>query len=172
MRTSLLVAVTSLALLVGAAAEAQPTAPAGAPQAAPPPPPPYGMPISLAEAKKAADAAIAEAGKTGFPSAVAVVGPAGDLIYFERMDNANISTTWLAQEKAKTAATFRRPSKLFEDRLQGGATYLLGLDGAMPVGGGVPLVIGGKVVGAIGASGAPSSGPDEQVAQAGAAAVK
>jgi uncharacterized protein GlcG (DUF336 family) len=171
MRVALLAAVTLVSLFSGATSDAQQSAPAGAPPAAPAPLP-YGMPIGLADAKKAADAAIAEAGKTGFASAVAIVGPAGDLIYFERMDNANISTTWLAQDKAKTAATFRRPSKLFEDRVQAGSTYVLGLDGAIPVGGGVPLVKEGHIIGAIGASGAPSSGPDEQVAQAGAAAVK
>jgi len=165
------VALSGVASAQQSAAPAGSGAPAAAP-GAPPPPLPYGMPISLADAKKAAAAAIAEVGKTGFASAVAIVGPAGDLIYFERMDNANLSTTWLAQKKAQTAATFRRPSKLFEERVQSGATYLLGLEGAMPVGGGVPLVQNGHVVGAIGASGAPSSGPDEQVAQAGAAAVK
>jgi glc operon protein GlcG len=171
MRASFFVSLTlGIALVAGAAAAQAPqTAPA---PAAAPAPLPYGMPIALADAKKAADAAIAEAGKTGFASAVAIVGPAGDLIYFARMDNANISTSWLAQKKAQTAATYRRPSKLFEDRVQTGSTYVLGLEGAMPVGGGVPLVIDGKIVGAIGASGAPSSGPDEQVAQAGAAALK
>lgn len=168
MRSASLLTLTLGLMLAGSAVSAQQASP---PAAAPPPSPPYGLPISLANAKKAAAAAIAEAGKTGFPSAVAIVGPSGDLIYFERMDNANISTTWLAQKKAQTAATFRRPSKLFEDRLQAGSTYILGLEGAIPVGGGVPLVMGGKVVGAIGASGAPSSGPDEQAAQAGAAAL-
>lgn len=171
MRSSLIVSLMLGAVLCvsGAAAQAPQ---GGAPAAAPPPPMPYGMPVSMADAKKAVEAALAEAPKTGFNFAVAVVGPAGDLIYFARMDNANISTSWLAQKKAVTAATFRRPSKLFEDRVQGGATYVLGLEGAMPVGGGVPLVIDGKIVGAIGASGGPSSVPDEQVAQAGAAALK
>jgi uncharacterized protein GlcG (DUF336 family) len=145
---------------------------AGAPAAASPPVLPYGLPIAMADARRAVEAALAEAQKTGFNFAVAVVGPAGDLIYFARMDNANISTSMLAQRKAQTAATFRRPSKLFEDRVQGGATYVLGLEGVIPVGGGVPLVMDGKIVGAIGASGGPTSGPDEQVAQAGAAALK
>ena len=170
MRSSLVVFLLLSTGLVASMASAQ--APQGGAPAAPPPVLPYGMPISMTDAKKAVDAALAEAPKTGFNFAVAVVGPAGDLIYFVRMDNANVSTSVLAQRKAQTAATYRRPSKLFEDRVQGGATYILGLEGVIPVGGGVPLVIDGKIVGAIGASGGPTSGPDEQVAQAGAAALK
>ena len=127
-------------------------------------PNPYG-PISLEVARKVADAAIAEGRKNGWNVAAAVVDSAGDLVFFERMDNTQSASMIIAQEKARTAARFKRPSKSLEDALAGGRQAILGIPGATPVEGGIPLVIDGKIVGAIGVSGAKSS-EDAQIGRA------
>ncbi|HEY3919593.1 MAG TPA: heme-binding protein [Stellaceae bacterium] len=142
-------------------------APSATPQAAPAAPTPYGLPIGLAQAKRIADAAIA---KAAFPSAIAIVDPDGIVIYLEKMDNSNSSTSRLAVEKASSAAAFRRPTKFFEDALA--TRPVVGQLGLTAVGGGIPLVVKGRVVGAIGASGAPSSDGDIAAAQAGVDALK
>ncbi len=118
-------------------------------------PNPYGPPISLEAAKKVAAVAIAEAVKNNWKMAVAVVDPAGVLIYYEKMDNTQIGSADASVDKAKSAAIFKRPTRAFQDALAGGGAGLrvLGLRGADPVEGGVPLLIEGKVVGAIGVSG-------------------
>jgi glc operon protein GlcG len=160
-------ALINAAALVSFSASAQ-QAGGGAPpqQAAPPAPPtPYGLPLDLDQARKAADAAVAKAKTTGFPSAIAIVGPAGELIFVEKMDNANNSVSELAIKKASSAAAFRRPTKLFEDGLA--TRPVIGQLGVTAVGGGIPIVVKGHVVGAIGASGAPTSDGDIQAAQAG-----
>jgi uncharacterized protein GlcG (DUF336 family) len=128
-------------------------------------PNPYGQ-ISLEVARKVADAAIAEGRKNGWNVAAAVVDSAGDLVFFERMDNTQSASMIIAQEKARTAARFKRPSKSLEDALAGGRQAILGIPGATPVEGGIPLVIDGKIVGAVGVSGAKSS-EDAQCSQAG-----
>src|SRR5690242_7155151 len=119
---------------------------------------PYGQPISLEDAKKAAAPALAEAAKNKWTMAVAIVGPAGDLIYYEKMDNTQLGSTEVAIEKARTAALFKRPTKALQDALAAGGDGLriLGLKGAVPIEGGIPLVMGGKIVGAIGVSGGTS----------------
>ena len=150
---------------------------AGAPAPPPPPPPaapplPYGAPIGLDDAKKAAAAAVEEVKKIGAaPNAIAIVDHGGFLIYFERMDNTQLGSVEIAVDKARSAALFRRPSKVFEDALAGGRTAILALRGATPIEGGLPLVSGGKIVGAIGASGGTAQ-QDGQVAKAGADTVK
>ncbi len=133
---------------------------------------PYGPPIALAAAKRAAAAAVAAAKAHKFvPYVVAIVDPAGLLVYFERMDNAQYASIPIAIDKAKSAALFRRPTKVWEDLVTKGATRLLGLRGAVPSEGGVPLVSGGKIIGAIGASaGTPQQ--DGIVAKAGAETIK
>jgi glc operon protein GlcG len=152
------------AFAIGAVAQ-QPPAPQG--------PLPYGAPISLDVAKKAAAAAAAEAKKNGWFMAIAVAEPSGDLVYFEKMDNTQFGSINVALGKARTAAKFKRPSKVFQDLLAKGDnfTYLLGLEGAMPVQGGLPIVVDGKIVGAIGVSGATGD-QDSQCAQAGLDALK
>ena len=115
----------------------------------------YG-PISVETARKLAATATAEGKKNGWNVAVAIVDSAGDLVFFERMDNTQAASTIVAQEKARTAARFKRPTKAFEDAIAGGRQAILGLPGATPLEGGLPLVIEGKVVGAIGVSGATS----------------
>ncbi|HEY3910710.1 MAG TPA: heme-binding protein [Stellaceae bacterium] len=133
---------------------------------------PYGMPIGLDAAKKAADVAVAEAAKiTTTPYVIAIVDPDGELIYFEREDNAQIGSVQVAIDKARSAALFRRPTKEFDDALGKGRTAVLALRGAMPLEGGLPLVADGKVVGAIGASGGTGT-QDGQVAKAGTKTLK
>jgi len=140
---------------------------------APPPQTPYGVPISTEMAKKVAAAAIAEAQKNKLNEAIAVVDTGGYLVYFERMQDTQTGGVELAIEKARTSALFRRPTKLFEDGVAAGGQglRLLRLTGAIPIEGGVPIIVDGKLVGAVGVSG--GSGPqDGQVAKAGAGSVK
>ena len=136
-------------------------------------PNPYGPAINLENAKKAAEPALAEAAKNHWTVAVAIVGPAGTLIYYEKMDNTQIGSAEVAIDKAKTAALFKRPSKAFQDALAGGGDGLrvLGLKGVVPIEGGIPLVMDGKIVGAIGVSGATSA-QDAQCTKAGADTIK
>lgn len=136
-------------------------------------PNPYGAPISLEDAKKPAAAALAEAAKNKWTMAVAIVDPSGNLVYFEKMDNTQLASANVAIDKARSAAGYKRPTKAFEDTLAAGGVGLrvLRLQGAMPVGGGIPLIADGKIIGAIGVSG-DTSDHDNQCATAGAAVVK
>ena len=135
-------------------------------------PPPYGPPIGLAAAQKAAAAAIATARKNNYvPYSVAVVDSGGNLVLFERMDNGQYGSVRIAIAKARSAVLFKRPTKVFDELLAKGRTAVLGLRGITPSEGGVLLISGGQIVGAIGAS----SGSPEQdgiVAKAGADTVK
>lgn len=130
-------------------------------------PPGYGQSINLETARKVASAAIAEGARNGWTVAVAIVDPGGDLVYFERMDGTQVASSTVSQDKARTAVRFKRPSKLFEEALAGGRLAILGLDGVTPLEGGIPLIIDGKIVGAIGVSGVTSQ-QDGVCAQAGA----
>jgi uncharacterized protein GlcG (DUF336 family) len=136
-------------------------------------PNPYGLPISLENAKKAAVPAMAEAAKNSWNVAVAIVSPSGDLIYYEKMDNTQLGSANVAIDKARSAALFKRPTKAFQDVVAAGADGMrvLRLQGAVPIEGGIPLVMDGKIVGAIGVSGATSA-QDAQCAKAGADTVK
>jgi len=140
---------------------------------APPPNTPYGISISADAAKKVAAAAIAEARKNNWAMAVAIVDTGGYLVYFERMQDTQLGSVEIAIGKAKSAALFRRPTKSFQDTLAGGGEGLriLRLTGAVPVEGGIPIIVDGKVIGAVGASGG-SSDQDGHTAQAGAASMK
>jgi uncharacterized protein GlcG (DUF336 family) len=133
---------------------------------------PYGAPISLAHAKKVAEPAVHEARKDNLSIAVAIVDSAGSLVYYEKMDNTMFGSASVAIDKARSAAAFKRPTKAFEDILAAGGIGLriLQLPGAVPLDGGIPLVIDGKIVGAIGVSGATSA-QDAQCAKAGADAL-
>jgi len=133
----------------------------------------YGTPITAETAKKIAAPAVAEAKKNGWAMAVAIVDTHGELVYFERMDDTQIGSVNIAQDKARSAARFKRPTKSFQDTLAAGGEGLriLALQGAVPVDGGIPLVVGGKIVGAIGASGGTSE-QDGMVANAADAALK
>ena len=133
----------------------------------------YGPSITAETAKKIAAPALAEARKNNWQMAIAIVDPAGDLVYFEKMDDTQAGSTVIAIDKARSAARFKRETKTFQDALAAGGAGLriLALTGAVPVDGGVPLIAGGKVVGAIGASGGTSE-QDGVVARAGAGALK
>ena len=139
----------------------------------PPPPIPYGTPIGTEDAKRVAAAAIAEARRNNWNMAIAIVDGGGYLVYFERMPNTQLASVDLAIEKARTSALFRRPTKVFQDVVAGGGDGLrvLRLTGAIPNEGGVPIVIEGKIVGAIGISGG-SVEQDGQAARAGAGSLK
>lgn len=136
-------------------------------------PNPYGLPISLENARKAAAPALAEAAKNNWNVAVAIVDPAGNLIYYEKMDNTQLGSANVAIDKARSAALFKRPTKVFQDALAAGgdSVRILRIQGVVPVEGGIPLVADGKIVGAIGVSGATSA-QDAQCAKAGADTMK
>jgi glc operon protein GlcG len=136
-------------------------------------PNPYGAPVVTETAKKVAGAALAEARKNGWTMAVAIVDPSGDLVYFEKIDGTQAASTLIAVDKARSSARFKRPTKALQDTLAAGGEGLrmLALQGAVPVDGGVPLIMDGKIVGAVGVSGGTST-QDAQCANAGAATVK
>jgi glc operon protein GlcG len=137
-----------------------------------PPSTPYGAPITINAAKQAMAAAEAEAVKNNWGVAIAIVDSGANLVMLQRLDNAQLSSVRIAEAKARTAAEFRRPTKVFEDAVAGGGVGLRVLTfGASVAEGGVPIVSGGKVIGAIGVSGVQSH-QDAQVAQAGADALK
>lgn len=133
----------------------------------------YGLSITLEKAKQVGTAALAEARRNSWTMAVAVVDTAGDLVYFAKMDHTQIASSTVAVDKARSAARFKRPTKQFQEMLSSGPDGLrvLGLNGAVPVEGGVPLVLEGKVVGAVGLSGGTSP-QDGQCAQAGIDSLK
>ena len=138
-------------------------------QPAPPPFLDYGPNITLEQAIKAADAALAESKKLNVLEGIAVVDTAGRLVYFLKMDNARAIAVELAQDKARTAAMFKVPSKAYEDRVGSGGAGIaaLSLRGVTAASGGIPIVIGGKIIGAIGVGGGPNGAIDAQAAQAG-----
>ena len=134
---------------------------------------PYGPRIGIENAKKVSAAALAEARKNNWTQGVAITDPAGHLLYFETMDDNQIAAPDVATAKARSAAHFRRPTQAFQDDLAAGGNGLryLSLPGVVAAAGGIPLVIDGKIVGAIGISGGTFA-QDQQVAAAGAAALK
>ena len=136
-----------------------------APQPVPASAPPYGAPIGLEAAQALIDRAIAAASARGFRMAFAVVEPSGTLVAFGRMDDVQYGSIAVSQAKARSAALFRTATSVSEERLAGGRMALLAIDGLIPVAGGVPIVVDGRVVGAIGVSGA-SSAQDDEVARA------
>jgi len=133
----------------------------------------YGESIGLEAARKAVAASVAESKKNNWNMAAAVVDTGGHLVYFERMDGTQTGSVRAALEKAQSAAAFRRPTKVFEDAVAGGGAGLriLTLSGAVAVEGGLPIVVGGKIVGAIGLSGG-SAQQDGLAAKAGIDALR
>ncbi|MGH7958011.1 MAG: GlcG/HbpS family heme-binding protein [Opitutaceae bacterium] len=134
---------------------------------------PYGAPIPLAEARRVLVAAQAEAARNNWNVAIAVVDSGGHLVAFERMDSTQYGSVVVAQDKARTAVSFRRSSKAFQDTIASGGegTRILKLTGATPIEGGLPIIVGGRLVGAIGVSGVTSA-QDGQIAAAGLTAIK
>jgi glc operon protein GlcG len=176
-RLSLMVGAVGAMLMLSQGAFAQVPADPSNPNEAIPDamnPPPYGEPINLETAKKVAAAAAAEATKRNWQGmCISVVGPSGDLVYFEKHDNCQYASIKISQHKASTAATYRRPTVVFERLLGKGPffAYLPTLDGVIASRGGNPLVVGGKIVGAIGVSGGSGS-QDDVISQAGVAGLK
>jgi uncharacterized protein GlcG (DUF336 family) len=132
---------------------------------------PYGAPISLERAEAAIAAALGEAKSKGWPLVCAVVDSGADLVALKRMDGAQLASIDIAQHKARASAKYRRETKAFEGGIQSGLNYLITLDDLIASRGGIPLVEGGKLIGAIGCSGGTGS-QDEVASKAGAATVK
>jgi len=122
--------------------------------------------LTLELAKQMAAAAQEEARKNQWTVVICVVDDGGHLVYLERMDGTQIASVIIAQEKARSAISFKRPTKALEDVVTGGRTVVMKLAGAVPVEGGVPIVVDGQFLGAIGVSGATSP-QDGQIAAAG-----
>jgi glc operon protein GlcG len=133
--------------------------------------PSYGPPVTLEQAKKLAAGAVAEANRNNWRVAIAIVDTHGFLKYYEMMDDTQTGSATIAVEKARTAAMFRRPTKMLEDGIAGGRLAILGMPLGTPVEGGLPIVVDGKCIGGIGVSGLTSP-QDAQVAQAGLDALK
>jgi glc operon protein GlcG len=133
------------------------------------PPPDYGAPITLRDALIVVGAAEAEAIRLDRQVIVAVVDSGGHLVCLHRLDNAQFGSIPVAEAKAYSAIAFRRPTKAFEDSLAL-TPRVLALSAAVPIGGGMPLIANGRLVGAIGVSGATPQ-EDEAIAQAGAGAL-
>lgn len=132
---------------------------------------PYGLPISLARAQAVIHAAVAEATRRNWKMNVAVADSGGNLVAFQRMDGAMLASIQIAEHKARAAATFRRPTRIFEDGIQGmHLNYLLAFDGIIASRGGIPLIDRGAIIGAIGCSGGTDS-QDEIVSKAGVAVI-
>jgi glc operon protein GlcG len=125
--------------------------------------------LTLEAAKKVAAAAAMQAKSHQAGGAIAVVDDGGNLVYFERLNNTFPAGALVSFEKARTAALFQRPTRVFEDAIKNGRTAFLGAPGMTPLQGGVPIVVEGQVIGAIGVSGAQSAQQDDEIAQAGAA---
>jgi glc operon protein GlcG len=164
--------------LAGALALSAGSAFAQAPTPAPAPAPvstanlPYGPQITLDQAKRAMAAAELEAAKNSWQVAITILDSGGNVVMFHRLDNAQLSATSVSEGKARTALEFKRPSKALDDAIAGGGAglRLLALKNITPIEGGLPMVVDGKIIGAIGVSGALSS-QDAQVAKAGADAI-
>lgn len=150
-------AITALALPVLAQ-----TAPAAAPAAAPSPPA-YGAPISLAEAEALIDRAVAASTARGFRMAIAIVEPSGELVAFARMDDTQYGSIHVALKKATSAARYRTSTAVMEERVAAGRLVSLANEDTLPIAGGVPIVVDGKIVGAIGVSGATAA-QDQEIA--------
>jgi glc operon protein GlcG len=135
--------------------------------------PNYGLSVNLETAKKITTSAIAEARKNNWTMAIAITDTGGSLVYFEKMDGTQTGSVRVAIGKSRSAVLFKRPTKVLQDAVAAGGEgirYLV-LEGGVPIEGGLPLLIDGKIVGAIGVSGGTSQ-QDGMVAKAGADTVK
>jgi uncharacterized protein GlcG (DUF336 family) len=168
------VAILALALMAAGDSRAQQPAAANPLDVVPDKMPfdvPYGAPIGLERAQAVIAAAVAEAARHDWKLNLAVVDSGGNLVAFARMDGAQLASIAISQHKARAAAMFRRETKIYENSIDSGLTYQLSLDGIIGSRGGIPLIEGGKLIGAVGASGGTGS-QDEVCAKAGAAVIK
>lgn len=154
--------ITLVVLVTGSAAAQQPAAP-----------PPYGPSITLEQAKKALAGAEAEARKNNWNVVIAIVDGGGNVVAIHRLDNTQFGSVEVARQKAWSAVAYRRPTKAFQDAVAGGGAGLriLRLEGAIPLDGGMPIMIDGKIAGGIGVSGVTGE-QDAQIAKAGVEALK
>jgi len=171
MKAQLRVAVACLLACLALAAVAQQPSPMDVVPDKMPNDIPYGTPISLERAQAAIAAALGESKKRDWKLNVAVVDSGGRLVAFARMDGAQLGSIAISEHKARAAAMYRRETKAFETGVQAGNHYLLTLDDVIASRGGIPILDGGRLIGAIGCSGATGS-QDEVVCRAGADAVK
>jgi uncharacterized protein GlcG (DUF336 family) len=167
MRATILSTLAALCLATAAAATQAPAPPPPAPQ----PQPRYGEPVTLNQARRIAGAAEAEARRRGFSMAFAIVDPSGGLVLFHKMDGTQNGSVEVAVQKARTSALFRRPTRAFSDSVAAGRTAVLSLPNVVAIEGGLPIMIGGRVAGAIGVSGG-SSEQDGEIAAAGLVALR
>lgn len=147
---ALALAVSAPAALAQTAAPAVPAIPAA-------PAPPYGAPIGLEAAQALIERATAYGAEQGWRLAIAIVEPSGELVAFGRMDDTQYGSIYVAQRKAETAARYRIPTALMEERVQAGRIVSLANADTLPIGGGLPIVVDGRIVGAIGVSGATAA---------------
>jgi uncharacterized protein GlcG (DUF336 family) len=160
---------TLKALAVAGAIAFFAAAPAVAQQAIPP----YGTPVNLEQATKMIAAATAEAKKNNWPVVISVVDTGGHLVAMHRLDNTQIGSIKIAEGKARTSVELRRPTKALEDAIAAGGSgaRLLAIEGIMPLEGGIPIMVDGKLIGGIGVSGVTSA-QDAQIARAGLEGLK
>jgi uncharacterized protein GlcG (DUF336 family) len=147
-------AVAAAGALAAGASSAQTPAPAA-------PAPAYGAPISLSDAQVLIQRAIEESRGRGFRMSIAVVEPSGELVAFAKMDDTQYGSTHVALRKAETSARYRTSTAAFEARVLGGRTVTLGNDDVMPIAGGQPIIVDGRVVGGLGVSGGSAAEDDE-----------
>ena len=126
--------------------------------------------VTLDLAKQIAAAAEAEAKKNNWNAVIAIVDDGANLVFLERLDNTQLGSLEVAIQKAHTAISFKRPTKAYEDMVAGGRTAILGVPGIVPIEGGLPLIVDGQFIGAIGVSGGTAQ-QDGQVAKAGVEAL-
>ncbi len=155
----ILIAIAALALPAPALSQASAPAPS------------YGAPVTLDRAEALIAAAVAAAKARGFRLAIAIVEPSGELVAFAKMDDTQYGSTHVAQRKARAAARYRQSTAVMEQRTLAGRIVTLANEDSLPVAGGVPIVAEGRIVGAIGVSGAAAS-EDDEVAQAALAAMR
>lgn len=148
--------ILALALASATTAAAAQTAPAAQTT-----PPAYGTPVSLETAQALVEAALAHGRANGWRVAVAVVEPSGELVAFARLDDTQYGSIGVAQRKASTAARYRLATATMEERVQGGRVVSLANQDALPIAGGRPIIIDGRIVGGIGVSGVTSAQDDE-----------
>ena len=165
----MLVLVCALAMFALAAGSASAPALAQQPAAATSP---YGPPITLDDAKRAMAAAELEATKNSWQVAITILDSGGNLVMFHKIDNTQLASIGASEGKARTALTFKRPSKALDDAIAAGGAglRLLAVKDITPLEGGLPILVDGKIIGAIGVSGALSS-QDAQIAKTGADAL-
>jgi uncharacterized protein GlcG (DUF336 family) len=157
-------------VLGGAAAQAPAPAPGAVPESIPYDIP-YGTPISLERAKHLGDAAAAEAKKRNWKHGICIVGPMGDVIYFQKIDGTQNSSFDVSVKKARASAAYRRSTKVFMDAMESGHPYVATLPHVVAADGGLPIIENGKLIGAIGVGGGTAA-QDGLIAQAGVDAMK